>query len=221
MKLQRLWLLCVLLVACASGPSPHPADEPPEQVFASFEEGCADESAVVLLCNGPECGLFVCRDLALEPGGVQLTRGGGGVIAPPAAPGGRPQRWWGSPWLRRNSGPVLTFRFYPSLDPKPPLLRLPPGRYIRHHIFPQASDLAAWFKLRGVNIHSWTLVIEEHVHHRIHGGGSRGGLWNEAWRQFKDAHPRASPEQIYRHAGELIYRFELVGPVVPYHSRRQ
>ncbi|QRK04498.1 DUF2380 domain-containing protein [Archangium violaceum] len=27
----------------------------------------------------------------------------------------------------------------------------------------------------------------------------------------------ASPEEIYRHAGELIFRFELTGPIVPYH----
>jgi hypothetical protein len=31
--------------------------------------------------------------------------------------------------------------------------------------------------------------------------------------------PTASPAEIYRHAGELIFRFELTGPVVPY-SRR-
>jgi hypothetical protein len=26
----------------------------------------------------------------------------------------------------------------------------------------------------------------------------------------------ASPEEIYRHAGQLIFRFELTGPIVPY-----
>jgi hypothetical protein len=58
------------------------------------------------------------------------------------------------------------------------------------------------------------------VHHRIHSGGPRGGLWNAAWRQFKDANPHASLQEIYRHAGELIHRFELIGPVVPYYKRR-
>ncbi len=53
------------------------------------------------------------------------------------------------------------------------------------------------------------MVIEESVHYRIHSGGPRGGRWNEAWRQFKEANPNARPEEIYRHAGELIYRFEL------------
>ena len=44
--------------------------------------------------------------------------------------------------------------------------------------------------------------------------------WNEAWRRFKDDNPAASPQAIYRHAGELIFRFELTGPIVPYRSRR-
>jgi hypothetical protein len=73
-----------------------------------------DASTVVLLCEGRECGFFRCRDLALEPGGVQLTRGGGGFMASPAA-----------------------------------------------------------------------------------------------------------PAEIYRHAGELIYRFELLGPIVPYYAPRR
>jgi len=193
-----------------------------EEVFSSFEEGCADASTVVLLCEGSDCGFFRCRDLDVEPGGVQLTRGG--FMTSPAAPGRRPGRWRRGPWQPRNVGPVLTFRLNPSLDPKsPPLARpqLPPGRYVRHHLFSQASDLAAWFKKQGVNIHGFTMVIEETVHYRIHSGGPGGGRWNEAWRQFKRANPYASPEEIYRHAGELIYRFELIGPIVPYYSRQR
>lgn len=31
----------------------------------------------------------------------------------------------------------------------------------------------------------------------------------------------ATPEAIYRHAGELIFRFELTGPIVPYYSGRR
>jgi uncharacterized lipoprotein (TIGR02269 family) len=85
----------------------------------------------------------------------------------------------------------------------------------------QARDLAEWFKKQGVNIHGFTMVIEETVHHRIHSGGPRGGLWNEAWRTFMRANPNATPGEIYRHAGELIYRFELLGPIVPYYSRQR
>ena len=219
----RSLLMCTLLAACASSPPPPSAEEPEEVVFSSFEEGCADESAVVLLCEEHECGFFRCRDLDWEPGGVQLTRGGGGFMTSPATPGRRPGRWRGGSWPWRNAGPVLTFRLNPSRDPKPPLARpqLPPGRYVRHHLFSQATDLAQWFRERGVKIHGFTMVIEQSVHYRIHGGGPAGGRWNEAWRQFKRAKPYASPEEIYRHAGELIYRFELMGPIVPYYSRQR
>ncbi|HEX8702505.1 MAG TPA: TIGR02269 family lipoprotein [Myxococcaceae bacterium] len=130
----------------------------------------------------------------------------------------------GPPWLRRGAVPVLTFRLHASLDPKPllpPPLALPSGRYVRHHIFPQASDLQRWFIRQGVAIHDFTLVIPEHVHRRIHSGGPRGGLWNAAWRKFQTDNPRATPEEIYRHAGKLIYEFELMGPLVPYHSGRR
>jgi hypothetical protein len=33
---------------------------------------------------------------------------------------------------------------------------------------------------------------------------------------FRDAQPTASSAEIYRHAGELLYRFQLTGLIVPY-----
>jgi uncharacterized lipoprotein (TIGR02269 family) len=213
-------LLSLLLAACASTPSLRYEDEPPAEVFSSFEEACQDVRSLVLLCEEEECGFFLCRDTL--PEAIVPTRGGGGLVTPPAAPGGAPRRWWRrGPWLRRGSEPVLTFRIRASLDPKPPVPQLPSGRYVRHHIFPRARDLAEWFARQGVDIHQFTMVIPEHVHWRIHSGGPSGGSWNQAWRQFRDANQRATPEQIYRHAGELIYRFELVGPIVPYYSGRR
>ncbi len=220
LRMMGVWLLSGLLFACASGPAPREEAETPEAV-SSFEEGCEDERSVILLCTEGECGFFRCSDQEL--GRVVLARGGG--VAPPAAPGGAPRRWWGVwPWMRRGSEPVLTFRFYRHFDPKPPpnpFFQLPPGRFVRHHIFPQAPDLAAWFRQQGVqNIHNFTMVIPESIHQRIHGGGPRGGLWNEAWRTFMLQNPRAPPAEIYRHAGELLFRFDLAGPIVPYHRGR-
>ncbi|XXF79225.1 TIGR02269 family lipoprotein [Myxococcaceae bacterium GXIMD 01537] len=208
-----------LLAACASTPSrPSEEREVPEGV-SSYEEGCEDERSVILLCARRECAFFRCRDQ--ESGGVVLARGNG-VIAPSAAPGGRPGRWWGVwPWMRRDAEPVLTFRFYRHAEPKPPVQQLPAGRYVRHHIFPQAPDLAAWFRQQGVeNIHNFTMVIPEHIHLRIHSGGPRGGLWNEAWRHFKENNPNAAPAEIYAHAGQLIFRFNLEGPITPYYRGR-
>lgn len=70
------------------------------------------------------------------------------------------------------------------------------------------------------DIHKFTMVIPENVHRRIHGGGARGGRWNEAWRTFMNQNQRAPAAAIYRHAGELIFRFELAGPMLPYYHGR-
>jgi len=219
MKALQLYVpLSLLLTACASAPATRHAEEPPEQVVSSFEEGCVQEDSLILLCGDETCGFFQCRDAL--PSGIELTRGGG-TVAPPPAPGGAPRRWQRPPWLRRDAVPVLTFRFRAAPAPKPQQLLLPSGRYVRHHIFPQAPDLAEWFKLQGVAIHNFTLVIPEHIHWRIHSGAPRGGLWNAAWRKFREENRRASPEEIYRHAGKLIYEFELMGPLIQYRSGKR
>jgi hypothetical protein len=84
--------LSLMLAACASVPSTHSEEERPEQVVSSFEEGCAHEDSLLLLCGDDTCGFFQCRDTL--PGQIELARGGG-TIAPPASPGGAPRRWWG------------------------------------------------------------------------------------------------------------------------------
>lgn len=90
-----------------------------------------------------------------------------------------------------------------------------------HHVFPQA--LRQKFKDRGIdNIDDFTLEIAEDLHRCIHSGKGmgRGGKWNKAWKDFFDKYPDATPEQIYKHAGELIYEMGLDGtPVVPYPRR--
>jgi len=69
---------------------------------------------------------------------------------------------------------------------------------------------------RGWN--QYTILIPEHLHIGIHGGGQRGGLWNQAWRDFRAAQPEAPAAEIYRYADVLLYRFQLTGPIVPYHG---
>ena len=88
-----------------------------------------------------------------------------------------------------------------------------------HHVFPQAADLARKFAQRGIDIDKYTLEIAEDVHRCIHSGKGfgRGGKWNKAWKDFFEHNPNATPEEIYKHAGKLIYEFGLDGiPVVPY-----
>jgi hypothetical protein len=58
------------------------------------------------------------------------------------------------------------------------------------------------------------MLIPEHVHLRIH-RGARGGLWNEAWRQFREENlgRRLSKEELLSKAFELALRFDIAGPI--------
>jgi uncharacterized lipoprotein (TIGR02269 family) len=86
----------------------------------------------------------------------------------------------------------------------------------KHHIFPQEPGLKEWFESRNINIHKETMLLDLETHHRIH-KGAYGGPWNEAWRKFRRANQGASQEDMYRYARELIIRFDLIGPILPYH----
>ena len=177
-------------------------------VAATCDSPDADQ-CVTLGCDDGWCAFFRCEDAiprvesALMPAARPPPRGG----------------WGARLGLRNSAQPVMTFPWRPNVQVRP-VLQLPPGRFVRHHVFPQAPDLALYFQRAGIKIHDFTLRIPEHVHRHIHGGGPRGGRWNQAWAEFIDANPRPPPpEVIYRHAGELIFRFELTGKVMPYYGR--
>lgn len=63
------------------------------------------------------------------------------------------------------------------------------------------------------------MVLPENVHLRIH-RGARGGVWNEAWRHFREANRdrEVTREEMLRKAFELAFRFDIVGPILPYYS---
>ena len=218
-----LLLSTVLLTACATS---HPALRAWEE--AAPAAGCEspdEDSCVTLACEDGLCGFFRCEDVvALEeaPRGAEVERAQFVRPTPPMGPARPGRAWRWSPWLRRGAEPVMTFQWYAASQPRPlpprVPLALPAPRMQKHHVFPQAEDLARWFKARGIDIHQYTLLIPEHVHRRIHAGGPSGGLWNQAWRDFREASRDKPPsrEEIYRHAGVLIFRFELNGPVQPY-----
>ncbi|HZH17918.1 MAG TPA: TIGR02269 family lipoprotein [Archangium sp.] len=142
-------------------------------------------------------------------------------MPPGGTPGGltprRSWRNWRRTGLREGAGPRMAFhlRYREGFLPAFPRLE---GRLIKHHLFPQAADLAAWFRAQGINPHDWTMVIPAHVHLRVHRAGVRGGLWNHAWRDFKNANQGRAvlPEELLAKAFELAYRFDIVGPIVPY-----
>ncbi|NTX05568.1 TIGR02269 family lipoprotein [Myxococcus sp. CA051A] len=216
---HALWLslFAVSWLGCSTVSKP-----PSQQAWAGAEQECDDpgeDQCVTLFCVEDLCGFYPCEDTPAE---VELARFP--PSRPPAAaaaPGSGPRRNWGGA-QKLPPGSVMTFPNWNGAPTAviPPSRQLTPGRWEKHHIFPQSKDLAEWFARQEVKIHDYTMPIPLSVHRRIHDGSPRGGAWNDAWRDYMMAKPFASPAEIFRHAGELIHRFELMGgPIQPYYSR--
>lgn len=217
-SLLSLFLSALLLAACATS---SPAVREWERAEHDDASGCEDADAdqcVVLACEDGECGIFGCEDVDPEAvaraplsHGAELARGYRPLFRTPGT-----QRNWRRTGLRDGVRPRLTFHFEYRHGYLPAFPRLE-GRLIKHHLFPQQENLATWFKIQGINIHQWTMLIPEHVHLRIHRGAG-GGAWNAAWEQFRIAnrHRRVPPEELLRTAFEFAFRFDIVGPLMPY-----
>jgi len=145
---------------------------------AECEDPGADQ-CVVLACEEGECGVFACEDVDPEAltraplaHGADLARG---FRPPPTSfrpPGS--QRNWRRAGLRDGARPQLTFHFRYREGFLPAFPRLE-GKLIKHHLFPQAREFRDFFRNNGVDPHSWTMVIPEHAHLRIHRGPGPGG----------------------------------------------
>lgn len=212
-----LWLFAVSWLGCSTVSKP-----PSQQAWEGAEHECdapEEDQCVTLFCLEDMCGFYRCED---APAAVELARFP--PSRPPAAaaaPGSGPRRNWGGA-QKLPPGSIMTFPNWNGAPTAviPPSRQLTPGRWEKHHIFPQEEGLSRWFTRQGVKIHNYTMPIPRDLHYRIHNVGGRGGQWNQAWRDFKDLNINASPEQIYKHAGELIHRFQLIGgPIQPYYSR--
>ena len=145
--------------------------------------------------------------------GVELAQGYRAPGRPP------PFHNWRSMGIRSGARPRMVFHFRYREGFLPALPR-EPGKLVHHHLFPQQPELARWFKGNGVDIHRFTILIPEHIHRQIHSSTGRGGMWNQAWRDYRESlrgRP-PTPEELHRKAVELIFRFELTGPVVPYNA---
>ncbi len=210
-------LAVLLLSACAAtSPVVHTWEAVERDNPAACEAPSADQ-CVVLACDEGECGVFGCEDVDPEAlaraalsYGAELAR-----YRPPLRSPGT-QRNWRRVGLRVDAQPRMAFHFSYRHGYLPAFPRLE-GRLIKHHLFPQAQEFREWLKNNGIDVHAWTMVIPEQVHLRIH-RGANGGPWNEAWRQFKDAnlYRQVPKEEMLRKAFELAYRFDIVGPIVPY-----
>ncbi|NMO19186.1 TIGR02269 family lipoprotein [Pyxidicoccus fallax] len=218
---SRPWMLLAVLLLCGCATS-----SPEVRAFEEAEraEACeyADsEQCLVLVCEGGDCGLFDCEDVdtdavARAPVRPDVELAQGYYRPPYRAPAFRN---WRNTGLRPGARPRMVFHFRYREGFLPALPR-EPGKLVHHHLFPQQSDLALWFTRNGVDIHKFTILIPEHIHRQIHSGTGRGGMWNQAWREYYNVmrRQRVNSEDLHRKAVELIFRFELTGPVVPYNA---
>lgn len=198
-----------------------------EEVEWEGASACDDPEAdecIVFACDGEEgvCGVFTCEDV--DPGAVI----GSSAVPPvewvlgqarrPPMRGPVPFRNWRNMGLRQNARPRMTFHFSYRFGYLPAFPRYV-GRVVKHHLFPQAREFREWFRKAGINVHDWTMLIPEHIHREIHRGDGRGGLWNAAWRVYMDANRKPPGRDVMiRHALELAFRYELVGPLVSYNQ---
>ncbi|MBN1206133.1 MAG: TIGR02269 family lipoprotein [Myxococcaceae bacterium] len=215
-------LVCGALAACAT-PQPSGSESAGcgtvAQVAFSFEEACAHADSLLALCGAEQCGLYRCAEVArhLAAGQIVLARGATGTL--PGSPGA--QRYWGSAQpLPGKSRPVFIIPWGPRPAPLPSQQQQLADEEARrrkphekHHIFSRA--FREWFANRKINIDEYTMPLEVEKHRSIH-RGAKGGPWNAAWDKFIFENPGATKDEIFRYAGQLIYEFELLGPVVPY-----
>src|SRR5690349_19332218 len=224
-------LFGLFLSACVtSAPAEREDVEAPEVVSSSWDEARADPTCVVPLCDEERCAIWRCQDVAEgEDHPVLLAQ----VVVPqtgtglpmPLGPGPSASRWWGHPLAEPHSvAPVFEIPWHNWKTRELSKRRLylsqcliPREPFEKHHIFPQQPILARWFKREGIDIHAFTIRIPKSFHQWLHSGGPQGGQWNEAWRQFmRENRTAAKAKDIWRFAGELMTRFGVNGPLVPY-----
>jgi uncharacterized lipoprotein (TIGR02269 family) len=218
-----LALLGALLTGCATSAPSGRNDAETLDAVSSWVEARADPSCVVPICNEERCALWRCQDMveASTPR-VVLARSTPTALPPRV---GSPSRWWGHPLAAPTyADPVFEIPWHNwktrgqlNYRELRPLCIKPWEPFEKHHIFPQEPLLAAWFKLKHIDIHSFTIRLPKSFHGWLHSGGPKGGQWNEAWREFARENRGASPDKIWQFAFELMSRFGVNGPLVPYH----
>jgi len=91
----------------------------------------------------------------------------------------------------------------------------------QHHLFPQ--ELKGWFAERFAglkeDIHDYTVYLSEGEHSAVHTRGEgkvvRGVKepdlkgWNQEWKDFKNDHPQATPQEIFEKAGRLMDKYGI------------
>lgn len=229
MKTWTLLLCCLLATACASTPI---AQQQWETAEAATDECDApgEDRCTTFICGVGACALYFCEDV--DPGHIVRAQAVAPMRPPmPPRPGAartlppfaNPQRYWGSmQGLPVDAEPIFIIPWNETSEEYAARLRKemedsPKRTWVKHHVFPRAFK--AWFTLRGVNIHEWTLVLDKQVHQNIH-RGERGGPWNAEWQHYIRYNQLANRQAIHLFAVQMILRFDLSGPVVPYNSKK-
>jgi uncharacterized lipoprotein (TIGR02269 family) len=230
-----LAVLGVLLSACVtSAPAVREEAEAPEAVSSAWDEARADATCVVPLCDEERCAVWRCQDVAevatrpvllAQATVVRPAPAAEPMLPAPVVEGPRASRWWGRPLAApHDTSPVFEIPWHNWKTKElsaPRLFRhqclTPREPFEKHHIFPQQKELAEWFDSRDIDIHAFTIRLPRSFHQWLHSGGPKGGQWNEAWRQFmRKNRNTAKAEDMWRFAGELMMRFGVNGPLVPY-----
>jgi uncharacterized lipoprotein (TIGR02269 family) len=226
MKPRLLLLCCLLAAACASTNSLQQYWEDAEATAEECDAPSKDR-CTLFLCGVEACALYFCEDV--DPGRIVRAQAVA-PVRPPVQGNARayptqtnPQRYWGSmEGLPEDAEPIFIIPWNETSEAYAARLRKeledsPKRTWVKHHVFPRAFK--DWFTFRGVDIHEWTLVLDKQVHENIH-RGERGGPWNAEWRHFIRYNQLANRQDIHLFAVQMIFRFDLSGPVVPYYSRK-
>ncbi len=83
------------------------------------------------------------------------------------------------------------------------------ANYPWHHLLPQRFRTE--FARLGINVDDHLVVLPKEMHELIHGGGPRGGDWNNAWEAWLANNPNATPQDVFKQIGVFIYDFGLDG----------
>ncbi|MET0401096.1 MAG: TIGR02269 family lipoprotein [Cystobacter sp.] len=220
------WLLVLgglLLTHCATSGSSSSTQGNGAEAGTPWSEAQRELTCVIPVCEEEACSLWRCQDMAVADAPTVVLARATPTVRPPGV--NLPHRWWGHPlaapmfadpvfeipWHNWNTRGQLNRR---ELRP----LCIVPAHepFEKHHIFPQQARLARWFKTKNIDIHAFTIRIPRSFHSWIHSGGPEGGQWNDAWRQFIAKNSSASQDEVWRFAFELMNRFGVNGPLVPY-----
>lgn len=223
LRWRWIWVWTVgALAACATTqPSEIEVTGSGDEVPAvPFEELCSEEHSLLLLCDASKCGLYRCHEVMehVVVGRVVPTRGG--ALPLPSVQGA--QRYWGSAQdLPQDTRPVFIIPWGPQAAASAQSdCDARGGGEGAERAAREASHLPKGFQgvVRPAR-HQYRRVrhparSEEAPEHSPRG---EWRPWNEAWWKFIQKHKEGvTKEEIHRYAGQLIYEFQLFGPVVPY-----